>query len=207
MPNFSDVGGEKMELSDKTKKDLIAYILRKECWLWWGEKDSQGNCWFYIPELQMRVRPHKFLYELKYGDIPAGLVLYQLCGRRNCVRPSHQRLVTHREKCRLSAAVGSFRGERNGRTNKKKEDIVAIRLLHEDLNVPIKTIAGETGISQRTINSYKNRETWSHVKLPPNESQRDGFLMDYLNEDLPTVDSPFSCNIRSLIKQHYTNIR
>ncbi len=196
-----------MELSNKTKRKFSEYVLRKECWLWLGEKDSRGNGWFYLPELQIRVLAHRFLYELKYGAISDGLELYHRCGRRNCVRPSHQRLVTHRENCRLAAASGSYRGERNGRTNKKEEDIMAIILMHEHLNIPEKTIAGETGISQRTINSYKNRETWSDVKLPPNESQRNGFLRDYLNEDLPTVDSPFSCNIRSLIKQHFTDIR
>jgi hypothetical protein len=196
-----------MELSNKTKRKFSEYVLRKECWLWLGEKDSRGNGWFYLRELQIRVLSNRFLYERKYGAIPDGLELHHLCGRRNCIRPSHQRLVTHSESCRFSAAAGSFRGERNGRTNKKKEDIVAIILLHKHLNVPIKTIAGGTGISQRTVNSYKNRETWPRVKLPSNESERDEFLRDYLKGELPAEDSPFSCNIRSLIKQYYAEIR
>ena len=196
-----------MEWSDKTKRKFSEYVFCKICWLWGGDKDRRGNGWFYLPELQIRVLAHRFLYEIKYGAIPDGFELHHLCGRRNCVRPSHQRLVTHRESCRLAAASGSYRGERNGRTNKKKEDIEAIILLIEHLNLPEKKIAGGTGIPQRTINSYKNREAWSPVKLPSEKAGRDGFLRDYLNGDLPIEDSPFSRNIRSLIKQHYTNIR
>jgi len=189
-----------MIFSEKTKRKFAESLFRtKTCWLWYGTKDHRGYGRFYVPELQKNVRAHRFLYELKYGPVPDGLELHHKCRRRICVRPSHLQAVTHKENSQFAAEAGAWRGEKNGNTDKEEEDVVAIIILHEYLNVPVKTIVMATGIPERTIYSYLNREAWAYVRPPSAQSERDEFLQAYIDGDLPGQDSPFSYRIRSLL--------
>lgn len=189
-----------MELSDKTKRKFRNKVVCDGHWWWKGAKDHRGYGRFYVRELQQNVPAHRVLFEQLYGVVPDGLELHHICGHRDCVDPHHIQAVTHRRNSQLAAEAGSWRGEKSGRTNKKEADIKAIILLHEHLHIPVKKITEATGIPLRTVYSYIKREAWSHVKLPSTPSERDEYLQKYLNGDLPVEDSPYSRQIRSLIK-------
>ena len=190
-----------MKISDRTKRKFKKNVEFNECWLWKGAKDHRGYGRFYVPELQQNVPAHRLLYKLKNGSDLTGLEVHHECRVRSCVRPSHLRLVTHKENSQLAAEAGSWSGEKSGRTIKKEVDIIAIILLYEDLNIPAKTIAKTTEIPLRTVYSYIKREAWTHLKIPETPSERDEFLRKYFDGDLPVKDSPYSCHIRSLIKR------
>ena len=68
------------------------------CWRWTGYHLANGYAQFYAgggygaPKKMV----HRFSYELKFGNIPAGLEIDHLCSVRDCVNPAHLEAVTHR---------------------------------------------------------------------------------------------------------------
>jgi hypothetical protein len=69
------------------------------CWLWTGSLDRKGyGTWTRANKL--KVRAHRFAYQLVVGTIPDGLDLDHLCRVRNCVNPAHLEPVTRKENLR-----------------------------------------------------------------------------------------------------------
>lgn len=66
-----------------------------DCHLWQGPLDKDGYGSFFFKRKPRRA--HRVSYYLHLGDIPAGMVIDHSCGRRNCVNPSHLRVLTVRE--------------------------------------------------------------------------------------------------------------
>lgn len=48
--------------------------------------------------------PHKKVWQVVNGEIPAGMQIDHLCRRRNCINPAHLELVTPSMNARRSAA-------------------------------------------------------------------------------------------------------
>lgn len=68
------------------------------CWLWTGLLGDSGYGVF------RRMRAHRWVYEQENGPVPPGLELdHFACDRRDCVRPTHVRPVTHLENMRRGA--------------------------------------------------------------------------------------------------------
>ena len=68
------------------------------CWLWGGFIDPQGYGRFgCFGKLKLA---HRVMYELRSGEIPAGLTLDHLCRRRDCINPEHLEPVTQAENTR-----------------------------------------------------------------------------------------------------------
>lgn len=65
------------------------------CWTWTGCTKAKG--YGYLKVHGVKVRAHRFAYELLVGPIPAGLVIDHLCRNRACVNPAHLEPVTSRE--------------------------------------------------------------------------------------------------------------
>ena len=65
-----------------------------DCWLWTGALISSGYGSFYFNGGS--VLAHRFVYELKVGVIPDGMVIDHLCHTRMCVNPDHLRLTSYR---------------------------------------------------------------------------------------------------------------
>lgn len=73
---------------------------RDACWLWAGAISSGPRGGYGYFTVASRVTPaHRVAWELWCGPIPEDLTVDHLCRVRNCVRPSHLRLATHRENC------------------------------------------------------------------------------------------------------------
>lgn len=73
------------------------------CWLWTAGLDEAGYGRFN-PTSRVKVKAHRFAYELLVGPIPDGLQLDHVydfgCRHRNCVNPAHLEPVTGRENTR-----------------------------------------------------------------------------------------------------------
>lgn len=67
-----------------------------ECWLWTGADNGNGHGKFCDAGGHL-VYAHRFSFELANGEIPTGLEVDHICRVRNCVRPDHLRLATHKE--------------------------------------------------------------------------------------------------------------
>lgn len=65
------------------------------CWLWTASKSPRGYGQIRIGG--RLVAAHRYSWELVNGPIPPGLLADHLCHVRNCVNPSHLRLVTPKQ--------------------------------------------------------------------------------------------------------------
>ena len=70
----------------------------ENCWLWTGTHVEQGYGYFSLRGKS--VLAHRFSYQLKFGNIPAGLQLDHTCRVKDCVNPAHLEAVTHSENQR-----------------------------------------------------------------------------------------------------------
>ena len=66
-----------------------------QCTVWRGHLDKDGYGIFFFRRLNRKA--HRVSYYANVGDIPAGMVVDHVCNVRNCVEPSHLRILTPRE--------------------------------------------------------------------------------------------------------------
>jgi hypothetical protein len=80
-----------------------------ECLLWTGAKDLLGYGKISAPGQRGRVLyVHRAMKELSEGPIPAGYLLANTCGHRQCVEPEHWQVVpTSRRPGAVPSRTGS----------------------------------------------------------------------------------------------------
>lgn len=94
------------------------------CWLWTGSDDGKGYGKFRIAGKSYRA--HRVSYEWTFGKIPDGREVDHVCRVRNCVNPSHLRLVTRAENLQnIGASALSSTGVRGVHWNKQHRAWVA----------------------------------------------------------------------------------
>lgn len=89
------------------QQDLLERFLNKirpqgndGCWLWAGalSSGSKGGYAYIWHRERGRVEcAHRVSWELFRGPVPEGMTIDHICRVRNCVRPDHLRVATHRE--------------------------------------------------------------------------------------------------------------
>jgi hypothetical protein len=71
-----------------------------DCLLWTAAKRS-GYGVFHIPGTKSgTARAHRWAYEATHGQIPEGMVLDHICGRKECVNVDHLEPVSQGENVR-----------------------------------------------------------------------------------------------------------
>lgn len=128
------------------------------CWLWSGALQTQGYGCAWANGVT--VRAHRLSYETFVGPIPDGQLVLHDCDVRRCVNPDH--LFCGDNKANSDDAVAKnrqARGSRQGLSKLTPEQVTSIR--RDSRSGP--AIARDYGVSKRTIQAVKNRETWSHV--------------------------------------------
>jgi hypothetical protein len=113
------------------------------CHIWLGSKDLRG---YGQASNDGQVEPtHRIAYARVHGPVPAGMDIDHLCRIPSCCNPAHLEAVTHAENNRRGAG-----------TKLTKSQALAVRAGER----PHREIAMAYGISQRTVRSIKNGETW-----------------------------------------------
>lgn len=146
------------------------------CWLWIGSRDDRGYGFFrYNGRVQMA---HRVAWILANGQIPERLQVCHRCDNPRCVRAEHLFLGTAADN--ITDKVAKNRQARGDATGSRKyperrprgEKVVTSRLSADDVKAiresaqrgsMLKTLAGQFGVSSRTIGRVVRREAWAHV--------------------------------------------
>lgn len=75
------------------------------CWLWGAA--TQNGYGVYVVRHHVQRKPHRFLFEVVHGYVPAWPVgqIDHICRVRSCVNPQHLELVTAQENTARSKAI------------------------------------------------------------------------------------------------------
>jgi hypothetical protein len=131
-----------------------------ECIEWTGTHRSFG-----YGQLQVdgkSTAAHRYLYELAFGPIPAGMKVCHSCDNPPCVRPSHLFLGTQKDNIRDCMTKGRFkpgwhghpRGQFHPRASMTDDQVRAIRREYAAGGIKQKDLAAKYGIAQPTVSDY-----------------------------------------------------
>ena len=149
-----------------------SHVLKTDtCWLWQKGRTSTGYGSFKITRTR-GIKAHRFVYELTYGPIPAGLFVCHHCDVPLCVRPDHLFLGTAGDNLRDMVRKGRHystvhpemrSGERSGMAKLTDAKVREIRALHATGQVSMYRLAKDFGVTQRVIHLVVRRLAWKHV--------------------------------------------
>lgn len=81
-------------MTDQERLELYVDVQGpNDCWLWCGSRSVEG--YGRIMVRRKTWAAHRWIYELRVGPIPEGLVLDHLCRNTSCVNPAHLEPVTN----------------------------------------------------------------------------------------------------------------
>lgn len=70
------------------------------CWRWTAALSNGYG--IFNQEDRTTTYGHKFVYELYFGPVPAGMELHHTCDNRTCVQPFHLKPETKEDHARIS---------------------------------------------------------------------------------------------------------
>jgi len=94
-----------MAVSSFERRLWSKLLIGDGCWLWQGVAVHGYGRMRRADQKNRAV--HRLVYELLVGPIPAHLEPDHLCRQRNCARPDHLELVTHRENTMRGDTIGA----------------------------------------------------------------------------------------------------
>jgi hypothetical protein len=133
------------------------------CWLWKGSKTDQGYGHFFNSRFSKphSMKAHRQSWLLYKGPIPDGLLVLHKCDTPSCVNPDHLFLGTNDDN--IDDRNAKERQSRGGRHTPAKLTEYLVRKIREH-PIPSDFLAQELGVTVRTINQIRARESWRHVK-------------------------------------------
>jgi hypothetical protein len=109
---------------------------------------------------------HRVSWFIRYGKIPAKMLVLHSCDRRLCVNPDHLFLGNDTENMRDRTAKGrGAKGEDYPQSKLTEKDVIEIRRVYQDgLG---RRLAKKYSVAPCTILKIINGESWRHVLASP----------------------------------------
>jgi len=152
------------EQINRMKENFNLRVIRHEdaCWEWSGSfKDGYGT----IKKHKKNYLAHRFSWEQSFGPIPNGLYVCHSCDNRQCTKPGHLFLGTHKDN--MADMIGKKRNRgatgENNRSAVLNEELVAIIKYMLLNNKSPSYISNNLNVSRNAIYAIKYNHTWKHV--------------------------------------------
>ena len=137
-----------------------------ECIEWKGTIKSNGYGQFKTLK-QKWVHSHRYSYELFIGKIAENMCVLHKCDNRRCINPRHLWLGTKKVNTqdminKNRRIIFPLKGERNGMSKLKEQDIKYIRESYSSNNNCTK-LSNIYGVSISTIDRIVHNITWRNI--------------------------------------------
>lgn len=137
-----------------------------ECWLWKSgvDKDGYGR---FKGEIRGTVylRAHRFSWAYhNQKNVPSDVLVCHSCDTPGCVNPKHLWLGSHADNHADMDSKGHRPSQAGELAHMAKLTEEQVRKILADSR-HYAQIAADYGVATPTINSIKNRESWSHLKV------------------------------------------
>lgn len=135
------------------------------CHPWTG--NVYGSGYGYIargPRVLRRV--NRVIWELHYGEIPAGMFVCHHCDNRLCANIKHLFLGTPKENTQDMLAKGrrpSRKGSKNNRAKLTEDQVIEIRARYALGGITQKRLSEIYGVGHGCIESVITRRSWPHL--------------------------------------------
>lgn len=131
------------------------------CWIWFGGIDLYGYGRFRGHDGYLRVRAHRFSFELHRHAIQDGMIVCHSCDMPCCVNPDH--LFLGDTQANVTDKIRKGRQKMGSATRSAKlteADVIQIRAS------PLSTYAlgRQYGIGPSQVGNIKNFKAWKHVQ-------------------------------------------
>lgn len=131
------------------------------CWLWFGGIDLYGYGRFRGNDGYLRVRAHRFSWELHCGPIPEGQIVCHRCDMPCCVNPDH--LFLGDTQVNIDDKIQKKRHKVGSQVRSAKlteSDILEIRASPRSTY----DLGERYGVDASLIGRIKNLKAWKHVR-------------------------------------------
>lgn len=141
------------------------------CWNWTGSKRNGYGRLIVgsrIDGSRHSESAHRYSWIVYYGEIPEGLYVCHKCDNKACVNPNHLFLGTHQDNINdreMKGRNNHVYGEQCKQSKFTTSDVEYIR----NSKVSSRSIARFYGVNKSSVQAIRNRETWKHIPLPPEE--------------------------------------
>ena len=145
-------------------REIKMMITEPGCWIPVGRsKDKDGYIWFWFRGKMTRL--HRAIYIFLHGELPSQIHVRHICDNPACFNPAHLIEGTAQDDADDKKRHGrQIYGEQIGIAKLTEAKVEAIL----KSNAPIKTLAEEYDVSESTIGSIINGQTWKQVDRPAN---------------------------------------
>jgi hypothetical protein len=143
-----------MPFSGQTTKPLVRLPRDPAgCWEYLGPKTDGG---YGKKTLHKEtVMAHRWVWEMLFGPIPAGLVIHHECQNPGCVNPQHLRACSQAENVRESVTC-----------KLTPSDVADIKKAKPDMRTPnlAATLAQQHGCSRQLVHDIWNGRAWARAR-------------------------------------------
>jgi hypothetical protein len=142
-----------MPAAGQTIKPLVKLGKRPEdCWTWLGPTTEAGHG--KKTYCGQNLMAHRWLWEMLFGPIPCGLVVYATCDTKGCINPHH-----------LACGFQADANRQSVQTKLLPQDVQDIkRALKERSPAVIHTLAERHGVNAAHIREIANGRAWGARK-------------------------------------------